>query len=190
MTLNLTEADAATNLLYYLAGGTKPYGVAIASDQAHEAATSLLAAAEKRYGCRTQVDVDQLRAVLEEIAVTPTPADREQSRESPERRDGEIRAVTCYLIDCSDCGEDCWTDYTVHFSSPEELRQILTKSFDWTFEEHGRALCEHCTKRADCARDGHQHGEWITHAGVQWRYCDHCGGACEERFNEMAEGGA
>lgn len=76
MTLNLTEADAATNLLYYLAGGTKPYGVAITSDQALEAATSLLTAAEKRYGCRTQVDVDQLRAVLEEIAMMRTPTEQ------------------------------------------------------------------------------------------------------------------
>lgn len=76
MTLNLTEADAATNLLYYLAGGTKPYGVAITSDQAHEAATALLAAAEKRYGCRTQVDVDRLRTVLNELAVMRTPVEQ------------------------------------------------------------------------------------------------------------------
>ena len=110
---------------------------------------------------------------------------------SDKSRNGEIRTTTCYLIDCSDCGEDCWEDYTVHFSSEEELRQVLTKSYGWTFEKHGRALCSTCTERADCARDGHQLGEWITlatDAGVQWRSCDRCYRVVDERFTEMAAG--
>lgn len=104
---------------------------------------------------------------------------------------GEIRTATCYLIDCSDCGSDCWEDYEVHFISEEELRRVLTTRHEWTFEKHGRVLCRHCTEKADCARDGHQYGEWITHStdsGVQWRLCDHCSGALEERFTEMAIG--
>jgi hypothetical protein len=90
--------------------------------------------------------------------------------------DGAIRAITCYTINCSDCGEDCWEDWTPHFASESELRRQLLED-GWTDDQHRRWLCRRCTQSADCARDGHQWPEWATSAldsECVWRCCEHC----------------
>lgn len=105
--------------------------------------------------------------------------------------DGEVQQSTCYWIDCSECGEDAWDEGRHHFDSEEELRHVLVESYRWSFESHGRTLCRHCTRSADCERDGHRYDEWRTHPSdqeVQIRFCEHCHGGMEERFTAMAEG--
>lgn len=113
--------------------------------------------------------------------------------------DGQVQEQTCYWINCSDCGDACWDNDDGglwHFPSVEELRRDLVKYAQWTFEEHGRALCSRCTERADCARDGHRYSEWKplpVHGpddpcnGIVYRTCEHC---CdlEETLAELLEG--
>lgn len=104
---------------------------------------------------------------------------------------GVIRAMTCYTIDCSDCGPDCWSDYSVHFTSEEDLRRGLVKDYGWTYDRHGRWLCEGCTSRADCQRDGHAWSEWSESsldAEVMYRWCDRCS-KCEDALAAMFPGG-
>lgn len=113
--------------------------------------------------------------------------------------DGQIQEQICYWINCSDCGDACWDDGEVglwHFPSVDELRRDLVKHLDWTFEEHGRALCARCTERADCARDGHQYSEWkpllVTGPddpcnGIVCRSCNHCSDF-EETLAALLEG--
>lgn len=102
-----------------------------------------------------------------------------------------IRTETCFVIDCADCGTDCWDDEgTPHFTSEEALRESVVKHYDWTLDKHGRALCRHCTAKADCEREGHLYSEWRLHHSdpeVQWRYCERCDSELEERFTAMAE---
>lgn len=67
MTLNMTQADAATNLLQYLAGGREALTGKVTADQAYACAQTLLEAAEKRYMMRPNIDTDQLRDVLDKF---------------------------------------------------------------------------------------------------------------------------
>lgn len=95
---------------------------------------------------------------------------------------GVIRAITCYTIDCADCGPDCWADFTPHFTSEDRLRRSLVNDHNWTYDNHGRWLCDQCTCQADCERDGHQWSEWQTSCSddaVMHRWCDHCDAADE-----------
>lgn len=108
--------------------------------------------------------------------------------------DGVIRAITCYTINCADCGENCWEDrdFTPHFTSENELRQRVS-DYGWTHDPHDRWLCDRCTQAADCVRDGHQWGEWELSPrdlGVVWRVCGHCGRADESLTALLPGGGA
>ena len=90
---------------------------------------------------------------------------------------GVIRTRTCYTIDCADCGPECWHDFTPHFTSAERLCRSLF-GHGWTRDRHGRWLCEQCTHRADCERDGHRWSAWqpsCFDAEVMDRWCEHCG---------------
>lgn len=58
----------------------------------------------------------------------------------------------------------------------------------WTRLPDGRLLCRSCSEEADCAATGHQWSSWRDHhadTAIQRRFCNHCGGAFEERFAEM-----
>lgn len=97
----------------------------------------------------------------------------------PQTAPGVIREVPCYMINCADCGDECWADldYTPHFTSKADLYRSLFKDHGWTHGRHGRWLCRSCTEEADCARDGHQWGEWRPHhqdVEVVWRLCERC----------------
>lgn len=61
MALNMTEADAVTNLLRFIAAGE------ISADQAYDCAGTLLAAVEKRLMMRPAIDTSQLRAGLDRL---------------------------------------------------------------------------------------------------------------------------
>ena len=51
--------------------------------------------------------------------------------------------------------------------------------------DDGRVLCVHHSAVADCEQLGHDVIGWSTHPiepDLEWRYCDRCGGAFEQRI--------
>ena len=103
----------------------------------------------------------------------------------------QVHVQTCVWIECAQCGTDSYDDEgTPHFTTEAEARVLLLgeDGRGWTQRADGRLLCSNCSRRADCVEDGHDMGEWVTHAAdpeIEWRDCQHCGGQIEERLTAM-----
>jgi hypothetical protein len=55
----------------------------------------------------------------------------------------------------------------------------------WTRRDDGRVLCKHHSNVAHCDSVGHVVNPWIEHPidpGLEWRYCELCGSAFEQRI--------
>ncbi|SOD75038.1 hypothetical protein SAMN05892883_4239 [Jatrophihabitans sp. GAS493] len=106
------------------------------------------------------------------------------------------RAGLCVWIGCARCGANCVDAGTPHVAAAAEARAYLpddkndNKKNDsdndggCTERAEGR-LCRICSNLVDCHQHGHEMTRWRPHARddeVEWRYCQHCGGAFEDRL--------
>jgi hypothetical protein len=96
------------------------------------------------------------------------------------------------LCDGPTCDRDKgWPDEgPFHFDTEDAaVSYVLGEDgLGWTRLPDGRLLCRSCSEEADCAATGHQWSRWRSHhadPGIEWRACNHCGSAFEERFAEM-----
>lgn len=96
-----------------------------------------------------------------------------------------ISQTTCFVIGCDECGMDMYDASewgTPHYDSEAEaLAQIkpCSEGDDGDalilHRQGDRVLCTKCAHEADCARDGHQWGDWYPPSnGREMRICDHC----------------
>lgn len=113
---------------------------------------------------------------------------------------GGLRSGVCWWLECAACGIE-WAeayDGLPHYDSPEGARKALFDSGEgpdrvgFTTRGDGRVLCRGCSEAADCAEDGHDYALWRARHDdeqVEYRYCEHCGGAFQERLTALGGGG-
>ena len=111
-----------------------------------------------------------------------------------------VRHEACVIVECDtpkcDSGYD---EGTPHFDSEEQAFKHLLGDDGWGWSRlpDGRLLCASCSQRAECEATGHKWSEWrprmrwdadgrrsVPEPGspTEWRSCNHCGGAFEERI--------
>lgn len=98
-----------------------------------------------------------------------------------------VREQTCRTIICDDCGEDLrpGDEYCAHFDSSHEARRDAQEYYDWTFDGD-RDLCNTCTARVVCDRDGHD-PDVYDNSPHEW--CKRCGEVLREVTTPVVTGG-
>ena len=87
--------------------------------------------------------------------------------------EGQLTIVTCWRIDCAECGTDFYDarDAVPHYDTRQQAIQeevfpcrapddVAHCGYGLEPQPDGKLLCQDCSHRAYCKRLGHTWGEW------------------------------